>query len=430
VLTAADRAVLEERARAYTAPFAVVVRAKIVLLAAQGVQNVRIAERLDIDVDVASRWRKRFIEEGLDGLADRKRSGRPRCFPAAVVAGVKAMACQPPAARAAPLSRWSSAELAVQTVAEGLTVSVSASTVRRWLAADAIKPWRYRSWIFPRDPDFAAKAARVLDLYQRVWDGVALGEDEYVISADEKSQLQALSRCHPELAPAPGRIRRVEFEYNRHGTVAYFGAYDVHRAHLMGRVAPTTGIAPFRELVEQVMTQQPYASAKRVFWVVDNGSSHAGKASIARMRAAWPTATLVHLPKHASWLNQIEVVFSVIQRKVIKPTDFADLDALAQRLTDFEPRYNAAATPFDWRFTRADLTDLLRRIDAHRDQQIPALTASSGHDRGHGHPTRLHQDQPRATPVRTGASTLAQADPSRGPLPRPVRLHRRTSARR
>jgi transposase len=370
-----DRVVLEERARAYTAAFAEVTRAKIVLSAAQGMTNVAIAARLDVDVDVVSRWRKRFCVEGVAGLADRKRSGRPRSFPAEVVAEVKAIACQPPAARDVPLSRWSSAELAAQAVAEGLAVSVSASTVRRWLAEDAIKPWQHRSWIFPRDPGFAAKAARVLDLYQRIWDGVWLGADEYVISADEKSQLQALSRCHPSLAPAPGRVARVEFEYDRHGTLAYFGAYDVYGAHLMGQVAPTTGIAPFGDLVARVMAAEPYASARRVFWIVDNGSSHAGKSSIARMRAAWPTARLVHLPVHASWLNQIEIVFSVIQRKLIKPADFADLDALAHRLTAFEPRFNAAATPFDRRFTRADLTDLLRRIDTHRNQQMPALAA-------------------------------------------------------
>jgi transposase len=375
VLSDVDRAVLEERARAYTAPFAEVVRAKIVLLAAAGVANVVIAARLDVDVDVVSRWRRRFCAEGLAGLADRKRSGRPRSFPAEVVAEVKAMACEPPRARAVPLSRWSSAELAAQAVAEGLAVTVSASTVRRWLAQDAIKPWQHRSWIFPRDPDFAGKAARVLDLYQRVWGGIPLGDDEYVISADEKSQLQALSRCHPELAAGPGRLRRVEFEYDRHGTLAYFGGYDVHRAVLMGRVAPSTGIAPFAELVTQVMTTEPYASARRVFWVVDNGSSHAGKTSIMRMRQAWPTATLVHLPVHASWLNQIEIVFSVIQRKVVKPADFADLDALAQRLTAFEPRYNATATPFDWTFTRSDLADLLRRLDTHRSEPIPAPAA-------------------------------------------------------
>jgi hypothetical protein len=287
------------------------------------------------------------------------------------------MACEPPAQREVALSRWSSAELAAQAVSEGLVGSVSASTVRRWLFEDAIKPWQYRSWIFPRDPRFAVKAARVLDLYQRCWDCAPLDEDEYVISADEKSQLQALSRRHPERAAGSGHARRVEFEYTRKGTLAYFGAYDVHRARLMGRVEPTTGIVPFTALVDQVMAHEPYASAKRVFWVVDNGSSHAGQRSIDRMRSAWPTAQLVHLPVHASWLNQIEIVFSIIQRKVIKPVDFVDRDALAARLTAFEPRYNATATPFDWRFTRADLTAMMARIDAHRPADVSSAARAA-----------------------------------------------------
>jgi transposase len=168
VVSDADRATLEERARAYTLPHADVVRAKIVVLAADGVSNAVIAERVDVHVDVVSRWRKRFHEEGLAGLVDRPRSGRPRSFPAEVVAEVKAMACQPPSDRAVPLSRWSSAELAAQAAVEGLVGSVAASTVRRWLAEDAIKPWQYRSWIFPRDKDFGVKAGRVLDLYERV----------------------------------------------------------------------------------------------------------------------------------------------------------------------------------------------------------------------------------------------------------------------
>src|SRR3954454_22078170 len=208
VLSEADRTVLEKRARAYTASFAEVVRAKVVLLAAYGEDINLIAERLDVHVSVVSRWRKRFCQDGLDGLADRARPGRRRSFPAPVVAEVKAMACEPPAAREVPLSRWSSAELAAQAVAEGLVSSLSASTVRRWLHADAIRPWQHRSWIFPRDPNFAAKAARVLDLYARIFDGVPLGADEYVLSADEKSQLQALSRRAPELPPGPGRVRR------------------------------------------------------------------------------------------------------------------------------------------------------------------------------------------------------------------------------
>ena len=362
-LSPEDRVVLEERAGSRSVAHAVVVRARIVLLAADGLQNVVIAERAGVCVDVASRWRKRFCQEGLEGLLDRPRSGRPRRFGSEIVAGVKAMACEPPEQRQVPLARWSSAELAGQAVAEGLVEAISSSTVRRWLHADAIKPWRYRSWIFPRDPDFAVKAARVLDLYARTWNGVPLGPDDYVISADEKSQLQALRRRHPTRPAGPGQVAHVEFEYQRGGTLAYMGAYDVHRARLFGAVADKTGIVPFMDLVERVMTTEPYASARRVYWVVDNGSSHNGQRSIDRMTASWPTAQLVHLPVHASWLNQIEVVFSIIQRKVIKPADFADLAALGDRLERFTDRYNQSARPFDWRFTTADLAARLERVD-------------------------------------------------------------------
>lgn len=248
-------------------------------------------------------------------------------------------------------------------MAEDLVESISSSTVRRWLHTAAIKPWRFRSWIFPRDPDFARKAARVLDLYGRVLDGVPLGPDDYVISADEKSQLQALRRCHPGHPGGPGRLAKVEFEYERGGTLAYMGAYDVHAARLVGSVAEKTGIVPFMELVERVMTTEPYASASHVYWVVDNGCSHNGQRSIDRMTAAWPNAHLVHLPVHASWINQIEIVFSIIQRKVIKPADFADLAEMADRLRRFEERYNATARPFDWRFSSRDLAAMLERLE-------------------------------------------------------------------
>lgn len=366
-LSPEERAVLEERAGSRSVAHAVVVRARIVLLAADDMQNVDISARVGVCVDSVSRWRKRFCLERLDGLVDRPRSGRPRRFGAEVVAGVKAMACEPPEQRRVPLSRWSSADLADQAVAEGLVSAISSSTVRRWLHADAIKPWRYRSWIFPRDPNFAVKAARVLDLYARVWDGVPLGPDDYVISADEKSQLQALRRRHPGRPAGPGQVAQVEFEYERGGTLAYMGAYDVHQARLFGTIADKTGIVPFMDLVDKVMTTEPYRSARTVYWIVDNGSSHNGQRSIDRMTKAWPTAKLVHLPVHASWLNQIEIVFSIIQRKVIKPADFADLAALGDRLERFTDRYNEAARPFDWRFTTADLAAMVDRVDRHHD---------------------------------------------------------------
>lgn len=344
-------------------------RARIVLAAADGVTNTAIAA-VGMDLKTVRKWRRRFAAAGMSGLIDKDRSGRPPIFTATQTAEAKALACELPSETAdpvtgqvLPLSRWSIGELTEQVIARGIAEQITASTVRRWLDADAIKPWQHRSWIFPRDPDFALKAARVLDLYQRRWDGIDLGEDEFVISADEKSQLQALSRRHPGTGPRPGQTRRIEFEYRRGGTVAYMAAYDVHQAKVFGQIAPKTGIEPLTDLVEHVMTQESYASAKRVFWIVDNGSSHQGWRSVLRMEEAWPNATLVHLPVHASWLNQIEIYFSILQRKAIATGDFVDLDHLTQGILAFQDRYNHTASPFDWRYSREDLNRYLARLN-------------------------------------------------------------------
>jgi hypothetical protein len=161
------------------------------------------------------------------------------------VAEVKALACELPADADIPLARWSCPELAAEASRRGVVASISASTVRRWLAADAIRPWQHRSWIFPRDPDFAFKAGRVLDLYARIHDGVELGEDDYVLSADEKPGVQARERIHPSRPARPGRRPMlVESEYPRHGTLAYLAAYDVHRAHVIGHCAPPPASNP------------------------------------------------------------------------------------------------------------------------------------------------------------------------------------------
>ncbi len=282
-------------------------------------------------------------------------------FPPEQVAEVKAIACELPATHGLPLGRFSRTELHRLVIQRGVS-DASASTIWRWLHDDAIKPWQTRSWIFPRTPDFAGKAGRALDLYARSFDGKRLRPDEYVISADEKSQLQALGRCHQTVPAGPGRPASVEFEYERHGTLAYLAAWDVHHANLFDRVEETTGIDPFGRLVKQVMSTEPYASARRVFWIVDNGSSHAGKTSIARMSAAWPNATLIHLPVHASWLNQIELYFSIVQRKALTPNDFASLDELGARLLAFGEHYRPIAKPFDWTFTRQDLNRVLAKI--------------------------------------------------------------------
>ena len=375
-LSPEQREELERRARSYTAPYCQVVRAKVVLLAADGAANNEIAEQVGTSPQVVHRWRKRFYEHGLEALKDRARSGRPRVFSAQVSVEAKALACEPPATSGVPLSRWSCAELARELVLRGVVAFISATTVWRLLAKDAIRPWYHRMWIFPRDPEFAVKAARVLDLYARLFEGQGLGEGEFVICADEKTSVQARCRCHPALPPGKARLMRVEHEYDRRGAVAYLAAYDVHRAKVFGRCEGATGIAPFGRLVEQVMTAEPYASAERVFWVVDNGSSHRGQASVDRLEGEWPTLRLVHLPVHASWLDQVEIYFSIVQRKVVSPNDFFDTNAIASVLAGFEDRYNAVSQPFDWRFTKDDLNELLARIAAH-EQAAPLPLAAA-----------------------------------------------------
>jgi transposase len=381
-VTAGDRRRLAKLASSRTAPYQQVIRARIVLEAARGCSNNAISRHLGVSVDTVRCWRGRYADQGLAGLADRPRSGRPPRLTPLQVAEVKALACQLPAETGVPLSRWSCPELAGEVVSRGIAPAISASTVRRLLAADTLKPWRYRSWLFIRDPAFAAKADRVLGLYARTWQGVRLREDEYVISSDEKTSIQARCRCHPTLPPGTSRTMRVEHEYDRGGALAYLAAYDVHRAQVIGLCSDTTGIAPFMELVEEVMTREPYASARRVFWVVDNGSSHRGQAAIDRLTKRYPNAVMVHTPVHASWLNQVEIFFSIVQRKVVAPNDFTDLDQVQDRLAAFEHRYNQTARPFRWKFTTTDLQDLLARIERHEQTQPGPL-----HEHPHALPT-------------------------------------------
>jgi hypothetical protein len=276
---------------------------------------------------------------------------------------VKAIACELPHRFGVPLSRWSVAELGAHVRTCGLTASVSDTTIWRWLNEDAIRPWQHRCWIFPRDADFEAKAGRILDLYQRIWKGRKLGANEFVLSADEKTSIQARCRKARSLPPRPRRPMKIEHEYKRLGAWAYLAALDVHRAKIFGRCESKTGIAAFDRLVDQVMKQRPYRQARRVFWIVDNGSAHRGLPAVRRLQTKYPNLVLVHGPVHASWLNQIEIYFSIVQRKILTPNDFRSLQQLAQRLLAFERHYQTIAKPFQWRFTRKDLHALLHKLN-------------------------------------------------------------------
>ena len=370
-LTAAERTTLNKRARGAKTAYRDRLRAQIVLAAARGRDNARIAADLRVTVDTVRKWRGRFAVRGLAGLADLPRSGRPRRISELTRAAVVALACQLPAATGVPLSRWTGPELLAEITRAGAAdEKLSASSVLRILAEHPVKPWQYRSWISPRDPDFAAKAAVILDLYQGYCQGTRLQPGDRILSVDAKPSIQARGRCRPTIPAARGRPVRVEHEYVRHGALALLAALDVRTGKVFAATPATTGIAPFMDLIGQVMSRPEYKDAPRVFVIVDNGSDHRGQAAADRLRDAYPNAIMIHTPVHASWLNQIEIVFSVIQKKVLTPGDFPGLGTLSHALLAFVNRYNRTARPFNWKFTADDLTALLRRISQR--EQPPA----------------------------------------------------------
>ena len=295
---------------------------------------------------------------------NRDGAARP-IFPPQDQAIIKAIACEVVAQTGLPLSRQSLADLTTRAH-YALGKPISRSTVWRILDGDSIKPWQYKHWIFPRDPRFAEKAGLVLDLYAGTWQGKKLGPKDQILSADEKTSIQARVRCHPGTPTTPGRARRIEHEYERGGALQYLAAWDVRRGYVMGRCEPNTGIKPFGRLVAQVMEREPYRCADRVFWVVDNGSSHRGDASVKRLSGAYANLVVVHLPVHSSWLNQVEIYFSIIQRKVLTPNDFTSLDEVEQRLRLYEELTNGEPRPFHWKFDRTKLAAFLQRLEAKR----------------------------------------------------------------
>jgi hypothetical protein len=314
-----------------------------------------------VNVSLSSAW-----------LVSRKSrgAGGPALFPPEIIVSVKALACQLPKELGLAFSKLTHAEIARQAARQGIVASISGKTVWRWLSKDAIRPWCYRSWIWPRDPDFEEKAAKILDLYNGVWEGKPLSCNDFIISADEKTSIQARRRLHGVTAPTKGHYGRIEFEYERKGALAYMAAWDVRHAKIFGLCKFSTGIDSFRELVDLVMCQEPYKSAHRVFWITDNGSAHRGQSSIDRLKRWYPKAVQVHTPVHASWLNQVEIYFSVLQRKVLTPNDFENIAELESRILGFQKSYEKIAKPFKWKFTREDMKNVLAKFND--DQKIAA----------------------------------------------------------
>ncbi len=343
------------------APHGMVQRARLALLLRKHprMSSSEAARRLGQSPSWVYRWRRLWTTTGFR-LEDAPRCGRPWVYSMVERASVIAVACELPAQRQLPFSRHSAASIQEVMQEEGSKMSVR--TVQRILAGNALKPWQYCSWIHPRDPHFRQKAEVILGLYEGVWQGQPLGPNDQILSADEKPSIQA--RRRRVCAPAVGRPGHLESDYERRGAIQYLCAWDVRAGLPWGRCEAKNGILAFDRLVAQVMSEEPYGSAPRVFWIVDNGSSHRGQAAVDRLQGRYKNLILVHTPVHASWLAQIEIFFSIVQRKVLTPAAAHDVARLSARILAFENRCRSRARPFRWKFSRADFRRRLQELAA------------------------------------------------------------------
>ncbi len=367
-LTAAERTTLDRRVRRAKTAHRDRVRALVVLAAAAGHGNAAIAGGLGVTADTVRKWRGRFADRGLEGLRDLPRPGRPRQITAATRAAVVALACQLPAATGVPIGHWTGPDLLRELTGVPGTQAISATSLLRILAGHPVKPWQYQSRIYPRDPHFEARAKVILDRCQGWYGGEPLRPGDRILSFDAKPQINARRRLHRTLPAGRGKRIRYEHEYKREGSLALLTGLDVHTGQVFGSTPVTTGILPFMKLAARVMARPEYTNAPRVFVIAGNGSDHRGQAAIRRLAAAWPNAIMIHTPIHASWLNQVEIFFSVIQKKVVTPNDFGSLDQLSGTLLAFIDRYNQTAKPYSWKYTSADLHDLMKRISRHEQE--------------------------------------------------------------
>lgn len=339
----ADREVLERRVAASTTQRRDWQRAKIVLMAADAVSSPKIAEVVGLGRNQVDVWKRRYRDEGLDGLGDRERSGRPPIYgPAERLTLVKTITTRPP--ESGQLSRRRlKARMSIPEVTEVLNdeheIPISESQVWRICSSMRIKPWQVRSWVTSHDPDFDNKAVDVCGLY------LDPGENWAVFSIDEKTGIQARSRVNPTVPARPGQAARQEFEYRRHGTRALFAAFECGTGEVIVRPTDSTRAANFIGFLNELDSQVP--AHLELHCIVDNVASH-GTPDVEAWLDDHHRVFLHRTPTHASWLNQIEMWFSILTRQLLHTAEFADTADLAAAIIDYVDDYNTRAKPFNW----------------------------------------------------------------------------------
>ena len=331
-LSAEERQTLERITRSPSAEQREVTRARIVLLAAEGRRNEQIQRMLGVSKPVVVKWRGRFAARRLEGLVDEPGRGRKRTYDAQIRHQIAATACSEPPASVG--THWS-----VRTLSQHLGVGMS--VVHRVLSAESIKPHRFRYWKSSTDPEFEPKMLAVIGLYLNP------PENAVVLSVDEKTSIQALDRTQPRLPMKPHRIERLSHEYKRNGTASLLAALEVHSGQVKGQSIRRNNSETFIRFLRRLLQSYP---DKELYVVLDNGSSHRSKKTLAWV-AKKKRLHLKFTPTHASWLNQIEIWFGILTRKVVRRGIFKSREELVAKLMSFIEAYNKQARPFEWTYT-------------------------------------------------------------------------------
>lgn len=357
-----QRKYLNKVANSRKSPYAEVQRARIVVSCADHPDwsDGRVATEVGCSEGQVRKWRKRWCQ--MPGLKEAARPGRPRVFPPEVRAEVTALACSSPEQVGVALARWSCAELAVALVSLGLVAQIATSTVWRWLQAERLKPWRFHLWQHVRDPLFLERAKAVLGLYEQAVELLKAGI--WVICVDEKTSLQARQGVDEPKPACPGSPVQLAARYVRRGALQLFAALSVADGQVYGCCRNRKCFADFKAFfLDVIVPAAIQRGVTQIRLILDHGPTHAPKQLEAwltqqQLEQAWPfTVQVVWLPKYASWLDQIEIWFSVLQRKALTPNHFVDLEALRQRLLEFIAHYNRTAQPIQWSYTIAKLEE-------------------------------------------------------------------------
>lgn len=339
----------------YTAPYIEVQRARILLLAHHhpDVHTTQIAKEVGCSLNTVKQCRHRWDQQGT--RQSKPRSGAPREFPAMVRAQVVALACTKPRDHGKVYKRWSSEKLAAVAVENGIVPSISASTIRRWLQQDKIKPWRYHSWQKPQDPQFVEKGGPVLDLYEQAQELAKRGEAVWGI--EEKTSLQARQRVSETKPAVAGYPMQVSDRYKRRGSLQLFCALMVATGLTFADCYARKRFAECKDFLLRLFSSALCQGLKALHLILDNGPTHAPKQLenwIASLNLSLEVK-VYWLPKHASWLDQVEIIFSTVQRDILTPNDFPSTIALQRELLAYFEELNRHPKPIKWTYTKAKL---------------------------------------------------------------------------